>query len=266
MTRYQRYNKKSSFRKRFLVLFFVIVPLLAIISSFFFINVYNRNNILGTQADGISSDDVITFEHNYEIESKVLYRLKLKSTESLSEAEEFVKNIKTKKLNGFILKEDGYKVIYGIFTNRDQAEKVQDSITKKAVGDMSEMRLPSFSLKYNEKDNAFMQLVQSTDKLIWEVLVAKAQLSYEIAIQSKPDTVPLITEIKSVQVKLERYLGYAQKVTVSKEQEAFRNSFVLMLKEIIEQRLDDEKNYYKIQAGLMNQVEAYKRYTEKLSI
>jgi hypothetical protein len=119
-------------------------------------------------------------------------------------------------------------------------------------------------LKYNEKDNAFIQLVQATDKLIWEVSAAKSQLSHEIAIQSKIDTVPLVTEIESIQVKLERYLGYAEKVTVSKEQEAFRNSFVLMLKEVIGQKLDDGKNYYKIQEGLMNQIKAYKSYTQEL--
>jgi hypothetical protein len=266
MTRYERYNKKSSFRKRFLVLFFVIMPLLAIIASFFFINIYNRNNIIGTQADEISSDDVITFKYNYKIESKTLYRLELKSSTSLSEAEEYVKSIKAKKLNGFILKEEGYKVIYGIYTNRDQAEKVQGIVAKKVEGNISETKLPGYSLKYNEKDNAFIQLVQASDKLIWEVSAAKSQLSHEIAIQSKTDTVPLVTEIESIQVKLERYLGYAEKVTVSKEQESFRNSFVLMLKEVIGQKLDDGKNYYKIQEGLMNQIKAYKSYTQKLSI
>ena len=266
MSRYERNKKRYTVRKSVIAMFLFIAPLLAVAVSFFFMNLYDRNSSIDALADEASTNNVIAFKYNYEIGSKTLYRLELKSSVSLSEAEEYVKSIKANKLNGFILKEDGYKVIYGIFTNKDQANNIQVSIAKKAEAEISETILPSLSLKYNENDNAFMQLVQATDKLIWEVAEAKSQFSHEIAIQSKADTEQVIEKIESGEVKLERYLGYAEKVTVSKEQKAFRDSFVLMLKEVVDQKLNDEKNYFKVQGGLMNQIEAYRRYTEKLSI
>lgn len=266
MSRYEINKKRYTAQKRVIVLFLFIVPLLAVVVSFFFINIYDRNSSIDAMTDVVPSNDVTAFKYNYQIGSKTLYRIELINSTSLEEAEVYVKSIKTKKLNGFILKEDGYKVIYGIFTNSDQAEKIQESIAKKAESSISETRLPSFSLKYNEKDNAFIQLVQAADKLIWEISEAKSQLSHEIAIQSKIDTALLFTVIENGEVKLKRYLGYAEKVTVSKEQEAFRGNFVLLLEEVLDQKFDDEKNYYKIQEGLMNQIEAYRRYTEKLSI
>ena len=265
MTRYERNRKRYTVRKTVIALFLFIVPLAAVAASMFFMSIYNRGNDTNAQAEGLPLNDVTTFKYNYEIGSKTIYRLELKSTESLSEAEAYVKSIKIKKLNGFILKEDGYKVIYGAFTNTDQAGKVRDSIAKKAEGSISETRLPSFSLKYNESDSTFIQLVQATDKLIWEIAESKSLLSHEIALMSKNNTAPVLEKISSGEIKLEKYLGYAEEIDVSGEQKAFRDSLVVLLEEVLTYKLENEGDYYKIQVGLMNQIEAYRRFIEKLS-
>lgn len=263
MSRYERNTRRHAASKRVLTLFLFVIPVLAVAISFFLMDIYDGKGNIDALADEETEKSVTDFKYNYEIGSKTLYRIELKHSPGLSEAEEYIKSIKSKKLNGFILKEDGYKVIYGTFISRDQAVKIQDTIAKKAEGSISETRLQGFSLRYNEYDNAFIQLVQATDKLVWEISEAKAQLSHEIAIQSEIDTAQLLTGIESGEAKLERYLGYAEEVTVSKEQEALRDSFVLMVKEVLDQKLNDGKNYYKIQGGLMNQIEAYRRYIDR---
>ena len=265
MTRYERNMKRNKIRKRVLFLFLLIVPLFTVAASFFLMSMYgSKSNVdAQTESEYQSSNDV--FSYTYEIESKTFYRVELKSSASLAEAEEYQKSIRNKKLNGFIMEEDRYKVIYGIFTNLEQAEKIRGNISKKTDAIVTETKLPGFRLKYNDRDNAFMQLVQATDKLIWEISEAKARLCTEIAMQSKNETLTIITDIESGEIKLKRYLGYAEEVTVSKEQENLRDHFVLMLQEVLKQKLDDGKNFNRIQSGLINQIETYRKYSEELS-
>ena len=268
MTRFGRNKKQKALRKAVLALFLFIVPLAAVAASIFFMNMYNKGSGMEALAsiDGMPSNSVTAFKYNYEIETKTLYRIELQDSESFEEAEAYIKGIKAKKLNGFILKESGYKVIYGVFVNQDEAGKVQESIAVKAKGIISEYRLPSYRLNYNEMDNTFVQLVQAADKLIWDTVKAKSLISGEIALKTKYDLAPVLEEISKSEIKLEKYLGYAEKIDVSKEQKAFRENFVILLKEVLECKLDNDKDYYKIQGGMMNQLEAYKKFIEKLLI
>lgn len=264
MTRYEKSMRRNTFRKKILVLFLFVVPLLAVAGSYFFMSIYDGNGSVDAQADADQADSNVIFKYNTQIEDRSLYRLELKNATTLAEAEEFLEGIKSKKLNGFILKEDGYKVVYGIYTKKDKAILIQSIIAKKAEGSVTDTRLPGFALRYDEKDNAFIQLVQATDKLIWGMAEAKSALSARIAEKPKEDNAQLVEEIEGYEVKLERYLGYAEKVSVSKHQEALRDRFVVMLEEVLGNRLNDSKNYYKVQGGLMNQIESYRRYSEGL--
>lgn len=268
MTRYKRSRKRNGVRRNILALFLFIVPLAAIAVSFFFMDIYNRGSDIVTSIDGTPANSVTAFKYNYDIESKELYRIELQSTESFEEAEAFVKSIKNKKLNGFILKENGYTVIYGVFADRDEAGKVMDSISAKAEGSISELKLPSYSLKYNEEDSTFIQLVQATDQLIWEVIDAKSGVTYEMALKSKNKTDLVFKEISENEDKLLKYLGYAQKLKVSDSQKTFREGFVAMLEEILSYKVekDSDRDYYRVQDGLLNQIEAYRRFIEKLSL
>lgn len=266
MTRYGRNRKKRAERNTVIALFFFVVPLAAVAVSMFFMNIYNSGNDKKASADGLPLNSVTAFKYNYEMGNKTLYRLQLDSSENFSEAEAYIKSIKNKKLNGFILKEDGYKVIYGVFTNIDEADKVRDSIAKKAEGSLSETRLPGFSLKYNESDSTFIQLVQAADKLIWEIAEAKSLLSSKIVLDPKSDIKPVLEKVAYNESKLEQYLGYAKKIDVSYEHKTFRDSFVLLLEEVLAERLDNEKDYYKLQIGLINQIEAYRRFINGLSV
>ncbi|MHB1391919.1 MAG: hypothetical protein ACYCYE_02395 [Clostridia bacterium] len=266
MTRFERNKKRKALKKAFLVLFLFIVPLAAVAASMFFMNMYNKGSGMEAIIGGTPSNSVTAFKYNYEIESKALYRLELQSSESFEEAEAYIKGIKAKKLNGFIVKENGYKVIYGIFVDQDEAGKVQDSIAAKVKGSIHETILPGYSLKYNEVDNTFIQLVQAADKLIWESVKAKSLMSREIALKSKDDLAPVLEEISKGEIKLEKYLGYAEKINVSKEQEAFRKNFVVLLEEVLAHKVDNDKDYYRIQGGMMNQLESYRKFVGKLLI
>ncbi|HYF82554.1 MAG TPA: hypothetical protein VEB00_05965 [Clostridia bacterium] len=265
MTRFERNRNRKALKKVVLVLFLVIVPLTAVAASIFFMNIYNKGSSMEALG-GTPSNSVVAFKYNYEINSKALYRIELQSSESFEEAGAYLKSIKAKKLNGFIVKEKGYKVIYGVFVSQDEADKVQDSIAVKVKGSIVETRLPGYSLKYNETDNTFIQLVQATDKLIWETAKSKSMISQEIALKSNVDLAPALEEISKGEVKLEKYLGYAENINVSKEQMVFRENFVILLKEVLAHKLDNEKDYYRIQDGMMNQLEAYKKFIGKLLI
>lgn len=265
MSRYERSRKRQAARKKVLTLFLVIVPLLAVFASFFIMNIYDGNKGIGIPVDGNSENSQPVFEYKYDIEERTLFRLELFNTTSLGEAEDYLKGLKSKKLNGFILKENGYKVIYGVFTSREQAERVQGIIAKKVEAGITEINIPGFSLGYNERDNAFIQLVQATDKLVWDIVSYKAELSMKITEQPKADTEELVGLIQSCEAKLERYSGYAEEVDVTREQSAVRSSFAEMVKETAALRLDDRSNYFKIQSGLMSQIEAYRKYAASLT-
>lgn len=264
ITRSERNKKRRALKKAFLVLFLFIAPLAAIAASIVFMNIYNNGIGMEAITAETPSNSVTAFKYNYEIENKALYTIELKKTESFEEAEAYIKSIKVKKLNGFIVKENGYKVIYGVFVNRDEADKVLDSIRVKATGSIYETRLPGYSLKYNEADNSFIQLVQATDKLIWETVKAKSLMSCEIALKSKNDLTSVLEEISKGEIKLEKYLGYAEKINVSKEQEKFRKDFIALLQEVLAYKVDSNTDYYGIQGGMMNQFEAYEKFIGKL--
>ena len=268
MTRYERNRKRSTVRRSVLALFLLIIPLGAVAASVFFMNMYNRGSGIVASTNGTPSNSVAAFKYNYEIQSKTIYRIELQSFQSFEEAEAYVKSIKAKKLNGFILKEDGYKVIHGVFTNNDEADKVQDSIASKAKSSISELRLPSYSLKYNDDDNTFIQLVQATDQLIWEVMKSKSSLTHEMALKSKNNPDLVFAEISDYENKLQKYLGYAQKLKVSDSQKTFRENLTILLEDILAYKVeeDSDKEYYRVQGGLLNQIEAYRRFIEKLSM
>ncbi len=268
MTRYERTRRRNKIRKAILALFFVVVPLTAVAVSFFFMNMYNRGSGIEATVNETSLTGKTAFKYNYDMEGKTLYRIELNSSGSFEEAEAFVKGIKAKKLNGFIIKEDGYKVIYGVFADRDEADKVMNSIESKVKGSINEFRLPGCSLKYNEDDNTFIQLVQAADQLIWEIIVAKSGMTHEMSLKIKSNTDSAFTEISDKESKLQKYLGYAQKLKVSNNQKVFRENFVMLLENILDYKVeaDTGKDYYGVQESLMNQIEAYRRFIEKLLV
>ena len=201
-----------------------------------------------------------------EIKEKSIFRVEFGEYKSFEEAEACIKTIKAKKLNGFIVKEDGYKVIYGVFLSSDEAVRAKDSIVAKAACRVTEIKLPGYSLSYNEEDNTFIQLVQAADKLIWDVAGAKSMLCLETAMKSKKDMAGIFDMIMNGESKLEKYLGYAEDINVPKELKNFRENFEILLKDVLSYRLGSDKDYYKLQESLLNQVEAYRKFTEKLSI
>lgn len=266
MTRYDKNRKKKAVKRAVLILFIVVVPLAAVAASVFFMNIYNKGNPVQASKEVTASNSMVAFKYNYEIGSKSLYRIGLEDFVSFEEAEACLKSIKAKKLNGFIVKEDGYKIIYGVFSDKDEAAKVQESIEAKAKGGITEVMLQGYSLKYNDKDSTFIQLVQATDRLIWDIAKAKSTVSQELALKTKKDLQAVFEEIAQNELKLEKYHGYAETVEVTKEQTAFREEFVKLLEEMLAYRLNADKDYYKVQDSLLNQVEAYRKFIGKLSI
>lgn len=265
MTRFETNRRKRAFKRTILVLFIFVIPLAAIAASMFLMNIYNGSG-KEAAAELSPSNNMTAFKYDYIIEGKTLYRIELKDTESFEEAEAYIKVIKGKKLNGFIVKENGYKVVYGVFANKEDAVKVQQSIAAKVESVIAEFKLQGYSLKYNEADNAFIQLVQATDKLIWDNAAAKSMVSLEVALKSKNNLEAVFEGISQGEIKLEKYLGYAEKINVPNEQKLFRESFVVLLEEVLAHKLDNTKDYYKIQESMMNQLEAYKKFIGKLSI
>jgi hypothetical protein len=266
MTRYERNRKRSTIGKLVIVLFLIIVPLAAFSTSIFIMNMYNKGNGIEASANELPSKEIAAFKYNFEIESKIFYRLVLNRKDSFEEAEAYVKSIKAKKLNGFVLKEDGYMIIYGVFADYDEASNVKGIIESKVQGSIAENKLPGYSLKYNEADSTFIQLVEATDKLIWEAAKAKSLISQELALKSKKDNTAVIEEISRIETKLEKYLGYAKEIEVTKEQMHFRDNFVILLEEVLASKLDNDKDYYKIQGSLLNQLEVYRKFIDKLSV
>lgn len=266
MTRLERNRKRKAVKRSIMILFMVVVPAAAIAASVFFMNIYNRGNAAEASVKASTTGSVTAFKYKSEIKEKSVYRVEFGDYKSFEEAEAFIKSIKAKKLNGFIVKEDGYKVIYGAFLSGDEAGKVKDSIVARAACKVTEIKLPGYSLNYNEADNTFIQLVKAADKLIWDVAGAKSMLSLETAVKSKKDPAGALDLILNGESKLEKYLGYAEEINVPRELKDFRENFEMLLKDVLSHRLGSERDYYRLQESLMNQVEAYRKFTERLSI
>lgn len=191
MTMLRRKNKSTKDKLNKFMFSFVIAPIIGIVLGIFLVTQwvipFLDNNDIGQEAVNpddslIEDDDKESKDHDdkeqggeSEVEYKELsldnynlYNVQVGSFSSLDNAKIFLEEINNKKLGGYILKINDYKIFIGSYLNRTDAESVLKN-TKEIYPEafISEKMIESLTLKYLEEDEEYIDdIAILTDKVI----------------------------------------------------------------------------------------------------
>ena len=253
------------------MVFLIIIPATAIISSFAIYFSVNRDK--GDDrltAALISKEQVVkAFQYNFDINAKQLYRVEIKKFENYEDAESQIALLKKKKLNGFIVKERGYLVAYGLFINESQADTATEYLKRKGIESIVNVfSISGINIKYDDLDNNLIDIASAADAAISKVLNEKAALSLESLYSGKKISGNSLELLIEHEAKLVKYLNYLKDIKTSEANIVYKKSLESLMNELLVDKLqvDGSYDYYELQNSLMNQGEALRTFYEKLMV
>lgn len=263
--------KRKKYIKNLLWIFFVIIPFAAVVSSFALDYVMNRGADISTPIAAVKpeDEDIDVYKYSLNINSKELYRVEIKKYDKYEDAEAFIVTLKNKKLNGFIIKEQGYLTFHGIYFNKSQAETDVLYLKRKGIkASVSEVNISGFGIRYDDIDKTLIDLAKATDKVILSIAEEKAVLSLESLYSDKKISDTSLGGIIENEAKLTRYLKYLEDVKTSKSTAYYKVELETLIKEVLADRLnpEDSYSYYDLQNSLLNQVNAFHKFCNKLIV
>lgn len=263
-------NKKIYIRNT-LIAFLIIIPATAIMSSIALHDAVSdeKNKNSATTIFSPSKPPVEAFKYNIDINAKQLYRVEIKKFDNKEDAEEQIAELKNKKLNGFIVKEQGYLTAYGMFLNESQADTAVKYLKKKNIeSTIDTVNISGINIKYDNVDITLIDLASAVDAAVLKILSEKAVLSLESLYSNKQIEDKSLEIIVQQEAKLEQYLNYLKDTKTSETNSAYKINLETLIKEILENRLnaDGSYDYYNLQNSLMNQGESLRRFYEKHTV
>lgn len=270
-TRAEKNLKRKKYIKSLLWTFLVIIPFTAVASSFALEYMMNRGADISKSAEVVKpiDEEIETYKYNFNIASKELYRVEIKKYDKYEDAEALIANLKKKKLNGFIIKEQGYLAFHGVYFNKSQAEADVSYLKRKNIqASVNTVIINGFSIRYEDIDKTFIDLIKATDKVILSIAEEKAALSLEGLYSDKKISDTSLSGIIEDEAKLERYLKYLMDVKTSKSTAHYKVELEELIKEVLADRLssEDSYSYYDLQNSLVNQVNAFHKFCSKLIV
>lgn len=265
-------HKKRRRYKSIIYWLLLIALLAAVIYAFSRTPGVYKNLAAGVMGNGEKNKpaSVDTFSQVFDLDEKLFYRIELQSFEDLDSAEKYVNNLKSGKMNAFIVKEDGFKVVYGIFSSAENANDVSGMLSnKKKDNQVAEVKLPGVSAKYQASDKEFIAVVKISDELMTRILDAKSGLSRDYALKSYGEYEARLDEISAYEDKIGQYLEYIKGLQVSENARVFREQYIKLLMDFTAGKTDKnviKRDYYKLQNGLLLQIKAYRDFTVRLSV
>jgi galactitol-specific phosphotransferase system IIB component len=270
-SRTDKKRNKKTYIRNILVVFFVIVPVTAVTSSLALHYAFSEQRNIKDVPAVFEPDKptVETFKYNIDIKAKQLYRVEIKKLDKYEDAEAQVAALKKKKLNCFIVKEQGFLLVYGLFMNESQANTVTKYLKRKNIDStVNVINISEMNIKYDDVDITLIDLASAVDAAVLKILSEKAVLSLEGLYSDKH------TEDKSLQViveqeaKLAKYLNYLKDIKTSEANAVYKANLENLIKEVLENGLDADGSYsyYNLQNSLLNQGEALRRFYEKLTV
>ena len=265
-SRISKKRKKKLYLKNVLLFFLIIIPATAIISSFAIYFTMNRDKAIeGTAAFTSENQAIKTFKYHFDINAKQLFRVEIKKFEKYEDAESQIALLKKKKLNGFVIKEQGYLVAYGLFINESQADTAAKYLKRKGIeSTVNIFNISGINIKYDDMDNNLIDIASAVDEASLKILNEKAALSLESLYSNKEISKESLDAIIEQEERLVIILNYLKDVKTS-DNIVFKNSLEGLINELLVDRLvvDRIYDYYKLQNSLMNQGEALRKFYEK---
>jgi len=263
--------KRKKYIKNLLWLFLVIIPLTAVVSSFALDYVMNIGKEKDTPIAAVKpvDEEINDYKYSFSISSKELYRVEIKKYDKYEDAEALIVTLKNKKLNGFIIKEQGYLTFHGIYLNKSQAENNVKYLKKKGIqASVNSVNINGFGISYTDIDKTLIDLAKATDKVILSIVEEKADLSLKIINSKEKIGGANLGGIIENETKLTNYLKYLQDTKTSKKTSFYKVELEELIKEVLADRLfsEDNYNYYELQNSLINQVNAFQKFYNSLVV
>lgn len=270
-TRVNKKKNKKIYIRNILLAFFVIIPSAAFISA----NVINMAVYKDKSLDKPvaffkpTNHTVEAFKYNIDINSKELYRVEIKKYEKYEEAENRVTELKKKKLNAFIIKEQGYLVAYGIYTNKSQADTAAKYLKRKNIDSIvNSVSVNGVKIKYDDLDITLIDLATAVDDAAMRIINEKSALSLESLYSDKLISEEGLKAVLEQERNLDKYLNYLKDIKTSEANKAYKTNLEELIKELLGDRLqsDDNFDYYNLQNSLMKQAEALRKFYIKFKV
>lgn len=260
--------KRKKYIRTILLIFLVIIPLTAVSSSFVLYYVMNRGSAINTPNEEVKQADreIDNYKYSFNVEPKEFYRVEIKKYDKYEAAEASIAALKNKKLNGFIIKEQGYLTIHGIYLNKSQAETAAKYLKRKGVqASVNSVNISGYDIKYDDIDKTLIDLAKATDKTILKIIDEKAALSLEGLYSNKEIGGTSLNGIIENEAKLSRYLKYLENVKTSKNTANYKTELEALIKEVLADGLnsEDSYSYYDLQNSLLNQINAFRKFCNK---
>jgi hypothetical protein len=267
-SRVYKKRKKKNYIKSILLVFLVIIPAAAVMSSMVIYFAVNKDKNMDQEAAVFTPVDQASeaFKYSFDINVKQLYRVEIKRFEEYEDAEAQIAALKNRKLNGFIVKEQGYLAAYGLFGNKSQADTAAGYLKRKNIeSTVNTFLISGINIKYDDMDKNLINIASAVDAAVIKILNEKAALSLESLYADKQISEKSLEVIIEQETKLVKYLNYLQDIKTSEANAFYKKSMEELIKELLVDKLqgDGSYDYYELQNSLMNQGEALRKFYEK---
>lgn len=284
MTMLRRKNKLTKDKLNKLMSSFVIAPVIGIVLGIFLVSKFFipflDNNDIGQEVGKI--DDSLIDQDDKEKDDKDqadkdqgdkstveykelglddfnLYNVQVGSFSSLENAKIFLEEINNKKLGGYILKINDYKIFIGSYLDRTDAESVLKN-TKEIYPEafISEKIIETLTLKYVEEDEEYIDdIAILTDKVIktynsesikWENVLKNSQKDDIIKLIDKnnDEIQQLLNKLNNIKSDEVKYFISSITDNLSKRRELFNGDENIALFEIYVKHSKAFVNYLNI--------------------
>jgi hypothetical protein len=268
-SRIEKKKKRRLFLRNSLLIFLIIIPAAAIISSFAIYYTVMRDKDVEAATAFIPKDQAVeAFKYNFDINARQLFRVEIKKFEKYEDAESQIQLLKKKKLNGFIVKEQGYLVAYGLFINESQAETAVKYLKRKGFeSSVNVFDINGINIKYNDMDNNLIDIASAVDAVAMKILNEKAALCLESLYSNKEINEKSLEAVIEQETKLVKYLNYL-KIVKTTDNVDYKKNLESLINELLVDKLvvDGSYDYYELQNSIMNQGEALRKFYEKLMV
>lgn len=269
-TRVEKKQKRKKYIRNLLWIFLVIIPFTAVSSAFALNSIMNRSEEVSAPAAIFKpKEEKSTFKYSFDISPKELYRVEVKKYEKYEDAEAGLISIKNKKLNGFIIKEQGYLLAYGIYMNKSQADTAAKFLKRKGIqSEVNTVTVNGFAIKYDEVDKNLVDLAKATDAAIMKISQEKAALSLEGLYSDKEISGQSLDTIIENEARLDKYLNYLAAIKTSENNKALKKELEALITEVLADRLSiaGSYGYYELQDSMLNQIGALRMFYDKLVV